>query len=85
MAGRGMLARRKAPVTTTLDAATIARLDRCARETGLSRSGYIRRLVESAVEENEIDQALVAEAERRLDDPGDEVISLERGLEEIGL
>jgi len=85
MAAKTPTEQRKLAVRLSLDAKTLAVLDRQAGERGLSRSGFVRALLQEIDDEDELDRALVAEAEGALDDPAETFVPWTEARRKLGL
>ena len=75
---------RKVPVNVTIDLALLEQLDQLVLEAGLSRSEFIRQLIEDRIE----DAALAQVAEERMNEILDgraETKSLDEVKRELGL
>jgi metal-responsive CopG/Arc/MetJ family transcriptional regulator len=75
---------RKVPVNVTIDLALLEQLDRLVLEAGLSRSEFIRQLIEDRIE----DAALALVAEERMNEILEgraETVSLDEVKRELGL
>ncbi len=78
-------ANRSTAVNFTLPLALLTRLDELAVQAGVSRSEFLRELIEQALEFDALDLALAEEAKRRMADSADEAIPYEHARAELGL
>jgi len=78
-------ANRSTAVNFTLPLAMLARLDELAAQAGVSRSEFLRELIQQALEFDAVDLELAEEAKRRMADPDDEVVPYEQARAELGL
>ena len=72
-------------VSISLPRASLDHIDTAAKEEGLSRSEFIRRMIQEWIEEEKRDLALADEAMRRLQDSEDEAVPWEQAKAELGL
>lgn len=70
-------------VSISLPRASLDHIDTAAKEEGLSRSEFIRRMIQEWIEEDEEDRALARKAEAVLTDPDAEWIPWEQAKAEL--
>ena len=76
---------RSTAINFTLPLPLLAQLDKLAAQAGVSRSEFLRELIEQALEFDALDLELAEEAKRRMADSADETLPYEQARAELGL
>lgn len=79
------ITKRSVPINFSLPLELLAHMDESAARQGVSRSEFLRRLIEQALELDALDLELADEARRRMAEADDEVVPYEQARAELGL
>jgi predicted DNA-binding protein len=76
---------RSTAINFSLPLDLLAHMDELAARQGVSRSEFLRKLIEQALELDALDLELAEDARRRMADADDEVVPYEQARAELGL
>jgi predicted DNA-binding protein len=79
------ITKRSTAVNFTLPVGLLADVDQLAARQGMSRSQLLRKLIEEALELDQVDLQLAAEAKQRLADEEDVAVTYAQARTELGL